>query len=213
DGERWEAKTYAPLDIVLKTVLRWTNSSGNITHTDGAAGHIFQNLSELKLLFGQPGLKYLTRVAPDYGEVRAEFEMIGAPVLGEQRHVYYWPLRIPSGSWQDASVSTASGSPPSVTTKGNRRIHDPELVFAAAATFTYTAGDGTEYQVGVAAGPTLPVTISQANGAGTAGDDNSADASPYVTLTQPSVMVFDPDATLSLAATGSVTANWRNRWA
>lgn len=213
DGERFEPKTYAPLDIVLKTVLRYTDKDGAVNHTDDEAGHVFQNLSELKLLLGSPGLKYLIRDTPDYGLVRAEFEMISPPIPGEQRHVFYWPLRIPSGSWQDAAASTATGTPPSVTTKGNRRIHDPQIVFSAAGTLSYTAGDGSAYSVTAAAGPTFPVTLTFNNGEWGAVDDAAADALPYITVSHPAVMVLDPDKSLSLSASAAVTVNWRNRWA
>lgn len=215
DGERWEAKNYAPLDIVLKTVLRYTNSSGAVTHTDGAAGHVYENLHNLKLLFGQPGLKYLTRDAPDYGAVRAEFEMIAAPIQGEQRHVYYWPLRIPSGSWQSETQSSAGpGAPPTVNTLGNRRIHDPQIVFAAAGTFTYTNAAGKVYSITAAAGPTYPVTLAHSNGEWTATDNGAADAAPYLTVTQPDVLVLDPNTnSLSMTSTSNVTISWRDRWA
>lgn len=213
DGERSEPKTYAPLDVVLKTVLRYTNSAGAVTHLDDAAGHVFENLSELKLLFGQPGTKTLTRDAPDYGAVKAVFEMIAAPIMGEARHIFYWPLRIPSGSWQDEAESTATGNPPAVTTGGNRRIHDPEIVFSAAGSFTYTNTTGEVFAVTVASGPTFPVTVSQDNGEWTAVDNAAADAAQYVTATNPAVMMFDPDSVLSIVTTVSCTVNWRNRWA
>lgn len=212
DGERWEAKTYGPLDIILKTTLKYTSAAGTITHADGGPGHAFENFSEMKKLLTQPGLKYLTRDAPDYGNVRAAFEMIGPPIEGESRLVWYWPLRVPSGSWQSATQETATGSPPTVTTGGNRRIHDPELVFSGAGSFTYTNDAGTEYPIAVASGPSFPVTLTNDNGEWIATDNASADASPYVTAEHPAVLVLDPDSSLSLAATVSTTLRWRNRW-
>ena len=213
DGERWEPKNYGPLDLVLKTTLKYSNASGLITHVDGAAGHVFENLSEMKKLMTQPGLKYLTRTAPDYGSVRAAFEMIGPPLIPPaERIAVYWPLRVPSGSWQTVTQSTATGNPPAATTGGNRQISDPELVFSGAGTFTYTAGDGQVYQVSVATGPTFPVTLTNDNGEWVATATGGADAAPYVTAGHPAVLVLDPDSALSISTTVSVTLRWRNRW-
>lgn len=213
DGERWGAKPYAPLDVVLKTVLRYSNSSGAVTHADGAAGHVYENLSELKKLLGASGIKTLTRIAPDYGTVRARFEMISGPIRGEQRHVFYWPLRIPSGSWEDNSQSSATGNPPSVTTGGDRRIWDPEIEFSGAGSFTYTNGDSEVFKITLASGPTFPVTVAVVDGEWVSTDNASADAAQHTTIENPSVMVFDADSSLSIATTVSCTVRWRNRWA
>jgi len=213
DGQRWVEKTYGPMIIPLKTILRYTDKNGLVNHTNGSAGHVYENLHALKLLFEAPGLKYLTRTDPHAGAVRAEFELAGEPVLGEMRHIFIWPLRVPSGSWQDASESSATGNPPTITTKGTRRIHDPVLVFPAAATISYTAGDGTKYEVSVSAGPTFPVTIQNVNGEWIATDNAGNDAWPYVDTTHPAVMRLDPASSISLTTTGTVTVKWRNRWA
>lgn len=93
DGQRWVEKTYGPMIIPLKTILRYTDKNGLVNHTNGAAGHVYENLHALKLLFEAPGLKYLTRTDPHAGAVRAEFELAGEPVLGEMRHIFIWPLR------------------------------------------------------------------------------------------------------------------------
>lgn len=215
DGERWEPKNYGPMTLQLKTILRYTNSSGAVTHTNGEAGHVYENLHNLKLLFGQPGLKYLTRDDPHAGAVRAAFELVGEPQVGEMRHIFYWPLRIPSGSWQSETQSSAGpGAPPTVNTSGNRRIHDPQIVFAAAGTFTYTNAAGKVYSITAAAGPTYPVTLSRSNGEWTSTDNASADAAPYLTVTQPDVLVLDPNTnSLSMTSSSNVTISWRNRWA
>lgn len=213
DGERWESKNYGPLDLILKTTLKYSNAAGAITHADGGPGHAFENLSEMKKLLGQSGLKLLTRTAPDYGDVRASFEMIGPPIPGESRLVFYWPLRVPSGSWQSVAQDSVTGISPAATTGGNRRIHDPELVFSGAGSFTYTADDGEVYKVTVASGPTFPVTLTHDNGEWTVTDNAAADASPFVTAEHPSVLVLDPDSALSIVTTVSVTLRWRNRWA
>lgn len=212
DGERWEPKNYAPLDLILKTTLKYTSAAGTITHVDGGPGHAFENFSEVKKLLTQAGLKYLTRTAPDYGSQRAAFEMIGPPIEGESRLVWYWPLRVPSGSWQTVTQATATGNPPSATTGGNRRIHDPELVFSGAGSFTYTNAAGEEFQIVAASGPTYPVTLVNSNGEWLVTASGGADASQYVTVENASVLVLDPDSALSISTTVSCTLRWRNRW-
>jgi hypothetical protein len=211
DGERWEEKPYAPLDVTLKAVVSYTGPGGAVTHPDGPAGHFYANLAAMHRLFNGPGLKHLTRAAPDWGDVRAEFETLTI-LRGEHRHVYYLVLRIPSGSWQSVAQQSATGNPPAITTGGTRRIHDPELEFPAAAAITVTDSAGVAHTVTVEGGPAFPVTVSLRNAEWTAIDDNGDDASQHVTTTQPWVMRFEANTTLDVATTGTVTARWRNRW-
>lgn len=206
---------YGPLSLVLRTILRYTNSSGAVTHSDGEAGHVFENLSKIKAEFAGPGLATLTRTVPDIGDVRALCKLTGNPFQGSQKHIFHWPLTIPSGSWQDASESSDTGDPPTgVTTTGDRVIFDPRLSISAAGETEFTLGDGTVYTITAAAGPTYPVVVDV--GAGTAVDNAGADALGSITFTGDKSehwFRLHPNETASLTTDNAVTVYWRDRWA
>lgn len=196
--------------LTLRTILRYTNSSGAVTHTDGKAGHVYENLSKIKKELYRPAT--LTRTAPHMGTVVArDVRLIADPTPGELRHIYLWSLLVPEGTWRDNTESTATGTPPTVTTLGNRRISDPILILSAAGEFEYTASDGTVYTITGASGPTYPVTIDV--GEGTVIDDDEEDASGSVTFSHRSWLRLDPGSNLSLTSAVEATLKWRNRWA
>ena len=198
---------YGPRTITLKTALRYTNSSGTVTHTDGAAGHVYENLSLIQAELAGSGLVTLTRTVPHIGNQRALVKLLDNPRPADNRSVVLWVLTCPSGSWQDATETSEATS--SVTTSGNRRIFDPIIVFASATTITHTASDGTVSTITAAAGPTYPVTVDV--GARTIIDNAAADAFGSVTFDQPWWLRMDPDGAQSF--TGTATIKYRNRWA
>lgn len=203
---------YSPMAMALRTILRYTNSSGLVNHTDGEAGHVFENLSKIKREFSGPGLATLTRTVPHIGDVRALCKLVGDPIPAGMHHVYSWPLFVPSGSWEDASESSDTGNPPTgVTTLGDRVIFDPRISISAAGETTITLGDGTEYTITAAAGPTYPVVIDV--GAGTAVDNNGDDALGDITFDHEHWFRLHPQETATLTTDNSVTVYWRNRWA
>lgn len=212
DGERWEPKTQGAANIILSTVIRYTDEDGVVDHEDGKPGHFMENLAALHRLLGQ-GRRYLYRTAPHAGSQRLLFESVTDPVTGDDKPEYRWVLRSLSGSWQSVTQQTATGNPPSVTTGGNRPIFDPEISLSAAGSFKYTNGEGEEFEIVVAAGPTFPVTLSLVNGEWQAKDNGGFDASQVVTVSHPAVMRFDPAASLSITTSTTCTVRWRNRWA
>lgn len=200
---------FGPKVITLRTVLRWTNKDGLVNHTDGQAGHIFENKAKIDAELA--GLATYERTYPHIGTVVAEnVRLIADPTPGDVRNAYLWPLLIPSGTWKDKTESTATGTPPTVTTKGTRHIYDPVLIMSGAGEFEYTNGDGTVFTVTAAAGPTYPVTIDV--GAGTVIDDDDQSARSAVTFSQTPWLVLDPASSLSLTADVECTLKWRNQW-
>ena len=172
---------------------------------------MFENLYKIQRELARPECIW-TRTFPHAGTLRAPVRLFGEPAPEQARHIYLFPLVIPTGSWQDNVESSESGDPPTVTTSGTRRIPDPVLIFSAAGTFGYTTSTGIEYEVEAESGPTYPVAIDV--GAGTIKDDNGDDASEHVAFSRPrDWLQLEPDATLSLSADVSVTLKWRNRWA
>lgn len=220
DGGRLDdAAPLTPLDLALRTILRWTAADGSVTHADGEAGHIYENLSKVKAQLAGPGLATLKRTVPHIGTVRALCKLLAPPVPAEQRHIYLWFLTVPSGSWQDDTESNSgtASTTPSVTTGGDRRIHDPNIRFDAAGTLTHTRPDGVVETVEVTSGPTFPVTVHIAGTDGSgwhyAEDNGGADVTGDVVFSHPWGLRFPPGTTLSLSADVNVVVYWRNRWA
>lgn len=209
DGIRLDPQApYSARTFTLKTVLRYTNSGGTITHGDGEAGHVYENLSLIRAELAGTGLVTFTRTVPHWGNVRALVRLLDDPIPeGRNLHVVRWILTIPSGSWQDATETSQATT--AVSTGGNTRIHDPIIEFAAAGTITHTNADGTVSSITAAAGPTYPVTVDV--GAGTVLDNGSVDSRGDVTFTQPWWLRMDPDGAQTF--TGTATIKYRNRWA
>lgn len=169
-----------------------------------------QHLSELELMLGKStGHVTLQRVTPYAGTVEAEVELLGDPVPTQSRFVYMFPLRNPSGFWQDATATTASGTAPSITTSGDRPIDDMVITFSAPGSATHTdengvtsviAFDGTAGTAIVDCGER---TITQGG--------NNIDAD--LTITRPWWWRFSPGAAQTITATVSITVDYKNKWA
>lgn len=197
--------------LPVKKVLRYTDDAGAVTHVNGAAGHVKQNLSEIKKRYNR-GKVFLRRTDPDAGRQRAMVKALTDPISGgsRERFVYRWVLLCPSGSWQDDVATTQAAG--SLSTSGDRRIFDPVVQIGAAGTLVYASVDGSIYTITAAAGPTFPVTVDV--GAGTIVDNASADASGDVSFSDGRWLVLDPDRSQPItgSAAGSSSVTYRNRW-
>jgi len=115
-------------NVILVTFLRYTDPDGVITHTDGSAGHIYENISALKAIFGKNGLVDLRRTAPDYGENRMDVELIQGPNEGQWPGHQIWILKAPKPFWRGLTPVVISGSG-SVTPAGDAPIDDMVIEF------------------------------------------------------------------------------------
>ncbi|MCI0544221.1 MAG: hypothetical protein L0Z49_07205 [Actinobacteria bacterium] len=201
----------APMTLMLRLLLRYTDENGAVNHADGEAGHVYENFSLVQRELAGRGLHSLKRTRPHAGQVEALCKLIGDPTPGDIRIAYLFPLAVPSGSWRSVTESSATGNPPVVTTGGSRDIWDPIIILSAASTVTVTASDGTEYEIVGGAGPTYPVTVDV--GEGTVTDDNGDDARGDVTFTRQEWCRLEANTAISIATTASTTVKWRNRWA
>lgn len=200
-----------PMMLPLRIVFRYTDDTGAVTHTNGAAGHIKENLSEVKKRFAR-GLVPLRRTDPHAGRQRALVKALADPVPGgrQGRHVYRWILLCPSGSWQDNDeTEQAAGS---LSTSGDVPIFDPIVEVGAAGTLIYAALDGTTYTITAVSGPTFPVTVDV--GAGTIIDDAGEPAGGAISFSDGRWLVLDPDRAQGMTGTaaGSSSVRYRNRW-
>jgi hypothetical protein len=157
-GRHWAKAQF----VVLETLLRYTDSAGAITHTDGAAGHVYQNRSELARLMKQSAnsIFTMTRVVPDYGTLRARFISLDeAAPIGGTDHLFRWPLWNLDGGWESNVLDinqndTSLGASGTIvfTTGGNMETYP---VFTIDCT-----ADGANPSLTLAAGSLDALTLS-----------------------------------------------------
>ena len=189
--------------------LKWFTASDLMLEVGLAGTEGYTNLSIVQRLLSGPHV-VLERTTP-VGTVEAVVELLGPPQPTQNRFVYVFPLRCPSGSWYTKTVSTATGNPPTVVTLGDRPVGDMVVTFSGVGTATHTDTDGN---ISV-------LEIESAAGAGTYVVDCGArtvtkggvDQERYFQASQPWWWVFSPGATQTIASTVSITVDWHHRWA
>ncbi len=93
--------------ILLDCMVSYTDLNGLVTHTDGAAGHVYENLQSLKKLLGGDGAEVILRVdKPHMGALEAPVEYFGGIEAGGPRMRYIFPMRLLEGAWREQAVST-----------------------------------------------------------------------------------------------------------
>ena len=125
---------------IVDCVLRYTNSSGTVTHADGAAGHVIENLQTLKKLAdGGGSLIAVRRTAPHLGNVEAISEYLGGISYGDTRVRQMLPMRLTEGSWraqtasQDIETGLATAGSYTIATGGDTDIGDATFTFTCTA--------------------------------------------------------------------------------
>lgn len=201
--------------IELEVVLRYTSAAGTITHADGAEGHVFENLSEVKrLLRGQGGLATLERVAPDQGTVQID---VGyrKPTPTQNRFTYLFPLVVARPFWRSTTVQTDSSSP--IAVGGDAPVDDAEIDFSAAASspvFTHTSSPETvkptiTYTGTVPAGGVRVFTLTGQAINITGG----ADCSNLVSFNKPYYLELNAGVSNTYTiSSGTVTVRWQDKW-
>ena len=191
DGDKW----FDSVDLLLEVGVKDTDS--------------FLHLSALQKMLSKPNkLVTLQRVTANAGTVEALAEMLGNPNPTQNRFVYVFPMRVPSGSWRSSTVSSASGSTPTVVTIGDRPIDDMIVTFSAPGSATHTDENGVTSVIGWQGTGTAVVdcgarTVKKAGA--------NQDANLYIS--QPWWWRFTPGATQTITSTASITVQWRNKWA
>lgn len=200
-------KFLTPRLIPLEVGLRRTSAAGTITHADGAAGHAFENLSEVKrLLRGQRGLATLQRTAPDMGPVQIDVHC-GKPTPTQDRFTYLFPLVAPRPFWRSTSLSSTGTSPLAVG--GDAPVDDAEIVFASGTDpiFTHTPSGATIQYVGSVPGGGVRVFTETGQAIRVTG---GADESEFMAYNKPYILELDPG--VDNAFTGSATVEWYTKW-
>jgi hypothetical protein len=124
---------FGPGDVRIKCYLRFTDSSGAITHVDGEAGHIYENLAILKELFGKVDDQIvLSRETPHQGTNTLLLAPSGQPSPGQNRFEVIFPMRANKPFWRGDLVSTTLTG--TFDPGGNAPVDDMVLTFAGAGT-------------------------------------------------------------------------------
>lgn len=204
-----------PRLLALEVVLRYTSAAGTITHTDGAPGHVFENLSEVKrLLRGQASLATLERIAPHHGTVQIDVEC-GEPTPTQNRFTYLFPLVAARPFWRSTTLQTDSASP--IAVGGDAPVDDSTITFSAAASspvFTHTSSSETvkptvTYTGTVPAGGVIAYmeTLQAQNVTG------GADCSNLVNFNKPYGVILEAGMSNTFTvSSGSATVAWRDKW-
>ena len=210
-------KEVRSMDLLLETVIRYTNSSGLITHADGGAGHVMENLGHLKRIFGGPIQNALTRLqrnSPDQGTVYVDVEMLGEANPSQARHIFTWPLHAPHPFWIGAADN--NNATPTWTVGGDAPIRDAVIDFTGTASdprVTHPASGAYIEIAGALPSGGIRVDI----GAGTCVRiSGGADWSQNLVVNKPWWMELDPGANAMAVTLASgaptVTADWFTQW-
>lgn len=211
-GEHPVAHKFAnPRLLPLEVVLRFTSSAGTITHADGAEGHVFENLSEVKrLLRGQRGLATLARTAPDMGAVQIDVHC-QEPTPTQARFVYLFPLVAPRPFWRSTTVQTDSSSP--IAVGGDAPVDDAEVDFSAGAAspvFTHTPSGATITYTGTVPAGGVRVFTETGQAINITG---GADTSELLSYNKPYILELDPGVSNAYTiSAGTVTVRWQDKW-
>lgn len=117
-------------NVILNTFIKYADANGEVTHADGMPGHVYENLSALKRIFGKNGMVDLRRIAPDYGETKMLVELIQGPSEGSFPAHQIWVLKAPKPFWAGLTPVVLSGSG-THTPEGDAPVDDMVVEFSA----------------------------------------------------------------------------------
>lgn len=117
------------LNVAIEVTLKYSDENGDVTHTDGTAGHVFENLAQVKRLFASSSPVLMQRNLPHQGEVVLEFEVLSEPVLGSTHFQYVFLCHAPGVYWRGATELSYSSGTGTINVGGNAPVHDAILTF------------------------------------------------------------------------------------
>jgi hypothetical protein len=127
--------------FMLDCMVSYTSAAGTVTHADGSAGHVFENLQLLKrLIGGNDGLVVIRRTTPHMGAVEAVCENFGGVTAAGPRMRYVFPMQMLDGTWREQALQTDTESSISsfphaytIATGGDYPIGDAKFTFTCVA--------------------------------------------------------------------------------
>lgn len=229
DGEYSEPRKFLmSRSLLLETQVRFADKDGVVTHINGEAGHVYENLAALKKLLGagSTNLRMLRRNDPNAGAVETAIECLATVDATDRRHVFTWILRQLDGLWreQDVTVDTQAAIAVfphayTIVTGGNHPIGDAKFTFTcdangnAPSIALNVAGDKISVAGAFVAGDMIVVDLARdrvitKNGA------RYGSVSPnrgwWMRLPHDTAalgMILDADS-----GTWTIKIEWRNKW-
>lgn len=134
DGEiSFPNKLWEAGNVILVTFLKFSDEDGFVTHEDGSPGHVYENFSNLKRIFGKNGKVDLRRTAPHQGENQMLVELIQGPSEASFPQHRVWTFKAPVPFWSGLTpvVISASGAH---TPEGDAPVGDMIVEFAGNGT-------------------------------------------------------------------------------
>lgn len=172
----------------------------------------FTNLSAITRLLGKPfGLVTLERDTPNAGTIEALVQLASRPQPSQNEFTYIFPMYCPAGVWRTKAVSTATGTAPTVVTSGDRPIHDMVITLSAPGTASYTDTGGKLHTLTIDAAAGAGIYVIDV-GARTVKKSGVAQ-DRYLTVGSEEWMIFEPDTTIGITGTVSITVDWHDKWA
>jgi len=199
-------------NLVLETVVRYTTSTGTVTHADGASGHVMENLGHLKRIFGgtQGTLTRLQRTAPDQGDVYLDVELLGEASPSQANHIFTWPLHAPHPFWIGAADTGNTGT--TLTVLGDAPISNPVITLTGGTDggIVHTASGASVTISGALPAGGVKVDV----GAGTCTKvTGGADWSAYLVVNKPWWFELDPGANAVTNVGGTThSVDWYTQW-
>lgn len=111
-GEKsYPFKLFEGHNIVINSILRYTDDDDLITHVNGSAGHVYENKNALMGIFGlTDSLVTIQRENPDGGTEEIFIEILDS--IENTRgleHQYLWTARAPKPFWQEVAATAVPG--------------------------------------------------------------------------------------------------------
>jgi hypothetical protein len=199
-------------DIPLEADLRYTNSAGAVTHVDGAAGHVYENRSNLlRYLTATDTRRWLQRTAPHQGAVEIPFRLITPATSGVPHFRQLFFLRTLDAYWREQTQRTGVNPIPTITNGGDAPVAD--------AIYTFSGFNGTQRLTHTPSGDYIEIvadtTVNSVVVDLLAGTVTQA-GSPVPTvseLSSPRGIWLQPGSNaMSLSGSGSVAVDLYEKW-
>lgn len=184
------------------------------THSDGSAGHVYENRSEvLSLLSAHTDTVWLGRTAPHQGDVEIPIEVVRPVSTSRPRHKLVFQVQTLDAFWRDQSQSTDLLLPTSdsLVVGGDAPVGDVIYEFGSsfsAAQFDHTDTDGGSFNCTNANGGTITIDCGERTTlqGGSAADDHVTTTKAWWDELQPGTNNFD------LPTGSTLTVKWYNKW-
>jgi hypothetical protein len=198
-------------NIIIDTVLRYTDANDAVTHVNGAAGHVYANLAAMKRAFGKTtGPVTLTRMNPDGlvggDEFRIRLNQI-QPVEanGDVDHQFIWTARAVRPFWESTTLDSTALATGNFNPGGDAPVDDAIITITGDGTVTNNT-TGTRIRT-VGAGPNTVVIDCGARTVKVGGNNRDE----WFETGDERWLHFEAGVNNSMMVTGTVNIQWREK--